>query len=88
MSYKSEECFSSRDNSPLTTYLSEDEAKNGADYVNVKYDRDLVFYKCDRCALWHLTPNSRHTRSRECDYCTDSNGSYKQLYFTENEAQK
>jgi len=88
MSYKSETCFSTHNNSPLTTYLSVDEAVSNATYVNTKFERNLVPYECDKCSLWHLTPKNRQTQSRECDYCTDSNGSSKQLYFTKNDAQK
>jgi hypothetical protein len=88
MSYKSETCFRRHDNSPLTTYTSFEEAENSAEYINIQYSNNLIPYECDTCSLWHLTPKDRHTQSKECDYCTDSNGSYKQLYFTESDAQK
>ena len=88
MSYKSDMCFSKHDNTPLTTYLSEDEAQNGADFVNSEHGTNLVPYKCNRCNEWHLSPRNRSTKSTKCYDCTDRLGHYKDLYATKDDAQK
>ena len=88
MSYKSDICFSKHNNTPLTTYVSEDEAQSGANFVNSKYDNDLVPYKCSNCNEWHLSPKNRSTKSTKCYDCTDRNGNNKDLYLTKNDAQQ
>jgi hypothetical protein len=88
MSYKSNTCFSKHNNSPLTTYSSGDEANDGANYSNREYGHNLIPYKCDNCNEWHLSPIDRSTKSTACDICTDSNGYYKDLYSTQDDAQQ
>jgi hypothetical protein len=88
MSYKSDTCFSKHNNSPLTTYSSEDEAKNGADYSNLEYGNNLIPYECDNCNEWHLSPKNRSTQNTTCDICTDSNGNHKDSYLTKDDAQR
>ncbi|MDR0556708.1 MAG: hypothetical protein LBG43_02390 [Treponema sp.] len=33
-----------------------------------------------KSGYWHLSPKERQTPSKECIYCTDSNGKKKELY--------
>lgn len=88
MRYKSEICFSKHDNSPVTAYSNEDEAKLGADYVNREHNSNFTHYKCNKCNQWHLSPKHRNTQSAKCSYCTDRDGNNKDLYFTKKDAQQ
>ncbi len=87
MCMKSTACMSKRSGKPLTEYHSEYEALEAAEYSNINYGNDLVPYKCSKCNQWHLTPKSRRTPSRKCEYCTDSVGRGKELYETEKAAE-
>ena len=81
MSIKSDSCYSKRTGEPLTEYVSEDQAREGADYTNSKYkNSSLAPYRCSKCNKWHLSPRDRQTPSIKCPSCTDSNGFYKDLY--------
>lgn len=88
MSYKSNTCFSKRDGSALSTYESQEEADNGANYANEKYQRDLKAYICDKCNLWHLSPKDRETPNSICKHCTDGENKPKALYQTEGNARR
>ena len=85
MSRKSMTCFK-KDGEPLSQYSSEYEARDGASHVKYKYGLDLAPYLCSKCGYWHLSPKERQTPSKECTYCTDSNGKHKELYETEEAA--
>jgi hypothetical protein len=87
MPYKSEICFK-KDGEPLSTYLSEDDAINGADHVRINYGNHLLPYECSRCGYWHLSPKERHTPSKTCRYCQDSMGGSKELYETREDAER
>ena len=82
---KSTTCFK-KDGEPLSYYDSEYEANKGASHVRYKYNLDLSPYQCSKCGYWHLSPKNRQTPSKECIYCTDSNGKHKELYETEEAA--
>lgn len=84
MSFKSSICFGQHGS--RTSYCSEGEAQNGARYVERKYQRSMVPYRCEHCGYWHLSPQSHHTPSELCVYCTDHCGKPKQTYRSENEA--
>jgi len=85
MPFKSEICFK-KNGEPLSTYTSKTEAVDGAKHANTNYGLDTLPYKCSKCGYWHLSPKSRQTPSKECNYCTDSSGSHKDLYKTEEAA--
>lgn len=87
MPFKSESRFK-KDGEPLSTYLSEHDAINGAIHVITNYANKLLPYHCPRCGHYHLTPKDRHTPSRKCLYCQDSNGMYKELYETQEAAER
>jgi predicted Zn-ribbon and HTH transcriptional regulator len=82
---KSEKCFK-KDGEPLSEYYSEDEAREGALYVEQNYELHLIPYQCDKCGYWHLSPKERQTPSTKCEFCTDSNGEKKELYESEETA--
>jgi hypothetical protein len=86
MPFKSEICFK-KDGEPLSSYLSEDDAVGGADYVRTNFGNDLVPYKCSKCGYWHLSPKERHTPSKTC-ICPDSGGKPKELYATREDAER
>ena len=88
MSYKSEICFSKQTDKPLTTYESEEEASDGANYANINYGNDLSSYHCSKCSNWHLSPSNRMTKSVKCRDCDDRNGKMKDLYETKVDAQR
>ena len=88
MSIKSDSCSSKRTGEPLTEYNTEYEAQEGADYANSTYGNNLAPYKCRDCGMWHLSPKDRQTPSSKCNSCTDSNGQYKDLYATEQAAER
>ena len=81
MASKSTTCMS-KQGEPLTEYEFAFQAEDAADYINTIYGNDLIPYDCTKCRYWHLTPKSRHTPSRTCDYCTSASGEPKTLYET------
>ncbi|WP_348720672.1 hypothetical protein [uncultured Alcanivorax sp.] len=87
MASKSITCMSKL-GEPLTEYEYEVQAESAANYINTIYGNDLIPYDCTKCSYWHLTPKSRHTPSRTCDYCTSSSGEPKSLYETREGAEK
>ena len=86
MSRKSETCVGSQSSRPLTEYDSEYDAREGADYANSRYHKNLVPYQCDRCNLWHLAPASRQTPSEPCGYCSGVDGKPKESYQSSDDA--
>jgi hypothetical protein len=80
MSFKSTTCFSKNTGNPLTEYISEYDAEDGASYIKKTYGNNLSPYQCNCCGGWHLSPKNRQTPSVKCPECTDSNGYYKDLY--------
>ena len=87
MSVKSTTCFN-RKGKPLTEYYTESDAQEGADYANKLHRNNLTPYRCDKCGLWHLSPQNRQTPSRKCNICKDRNGKPKELYFFEQDAKQ
>ena len=87
MSRKSDICIGKQTGRPLTEYDSLEEAREGADYANVTYKRNLVPYECELCRKWHLSPKSRMTPSTKCPYCKGANGQVKDAYRNQREAQ-
>jgi hypothetical protein len=87
MPFKSEICFK-KDGKPLSTYLSEHEAIDGANHVRMNHGIHLLPYECSRCGHWHLSPKERHTPSKTCIYCPDSRGRPKELYETREDAER
>jgi hypothetical protein len=85
---KSRSCTGRISGRPLTEYDSEVEAWDGGDHARLMYDRDLVPYRCRRCAKWHLAPKSRHTPSEECSWCRGRSGEAKASYRTEVDARR
>jgi hypothetical protein len=88
MGIKSDSCFSKRTGKPLTEYDTKYQAQEGADYANSTYDNDLSPYQCSHCELWHLSPRDRQTSSSKCNACVGGNGQYKDLYSTQEYAEK
>jgi len=86
MPIKSDTCFNQKNGEPLTEYISEYDAKQGAEYVKASYGHDLIPYRCSSCGKWHLSPRNRQTPSRICHFCKDSYGNSKDLYKTEEAA--
>ena len=86
MPYQSEICFK-KNGEPLVTYLSKHDALNGANHVII-YGNQLMPYRCPKCGYFHLTPENRHTPSKKCSYCLDSNGNSKELYETQEAAER
>lgn len=87
MSQKSRSCRSKKTGKPLSEYLSEYEAQEGADYVKYAYKTDVIPYQCTQCKRWHLSP-VKDIQNTICDYCVDQYGSLKDLYPTKQDAQK
>lgn len=88
MSTKSETCISKATKNPLTEYLTEVEAEVGANYAKINHGRELAPYQCEKCRKWHLSPTERQTPSEPCEFCQDSYGDTKSLYFSEESAQR
>ena len=88
MAIKSETCIGKTSGKPLTEYVSEREAQEGADHAQSRYGRKLVPYQCDACGLWHLAPQNRQTPSTKSPVCTGADGKPKDSYRNENEAQR
>ena len=87
MANKSKSCVG-RTGEPLTEYCSQVEAQRGADHVNLLHGKRLLPYRCDSCHRWHLAPEDRHTPSTKCGLCVDGRGSMKELYPSEEIAEK
>lgn len=86
--YPFTQCTSARTGKPLCTYQCRFSAQQAADQARINFGRAMVPYQCDRCNHWHLCPEDRHTPSEPCHYCTSGEGKPKQLYSSENDAQK
>jgi hypothetical protein len=84
---KSNTCFK-KDGQPLTVFFSEYEAQEGADYANSTYDNNLSPYQCKKCDGFHLSPANRQTPSTQCSRCKGADGAPKNLYETEQGAQR
>ncbi|MFT6915613.1 MAG: hypothetical protein ACJAWL_001923 [Motiliproteus sp.] len=83
---KSETCFGKTSGEPLTEYDYDFEAESAAEYSKECYGNDLVPYHCSKCDRWHLSPKSRQTPSKKCEFCTAGDGSYKDSYKTKADA--
>jgi len=88
MSSKSTTCMGKQSGQPLTEYTSADEASEAAVYVEATHGSVMKPYRCQRCQEWHLAPASRHTPSAPCGSCVGRDGSPKQTYRSEREAQR
>ena len=80
-------CTSPKTGRARKSYSSEASAIEAAKYMPSSYG-EQVPVQCDSCGEWHLTPASRNTPSKTCDYCTDGDGNSKQLYFSRESAIK
>lgn len=85
---KSDTCVGKKSGKPLTEYDSQHEAQEGADHANSTYGQGLVPYQCDRCEMWHLSPENRQTPSTRCGYCRGSDGKPKESYGSAEDAQR
>ena len=85
---KSSTCFGKSSKTPLNEYSSKAEAKEAADYRNENYNNNSAMtpYKCEVCNMWHIAPKKRQTPSKKCSFCTGSDGTFKDLYFTREDA--
>lgn len=88
MGIKSTTCFGTKSGKPLTEYMTQQEAQEGANYANKTYRQNLVPYRCDTCGYWHLALGNRQTPSKPCPYCTSADGSAKEAYQSKSDAQK
>lgn len=88
MSLKSPTCVGKKSGKPLTEYASLAEAEDGAAHANKAYRQNLVPYQCDTCGLWHLSPKSRQTPSTTCRFCTGADGSPKEAYRSQRDAER
>jgi hypothetical protein len=82
------ECVNTKTGKSRVSYSTEYEAELRAQELSLKYDGEQNPYRCNDCGQWHLSPKSRQTPSKECSYCTDSDGNPKQLYFKKGDAHK
>jgi hypothetical protein len=82
------ECVNIKTGKSRVSYSTEYEAELRAQELSLKYDGEQNPYRCNDCGQWHLSPKSRQTPSKECSYCTDSDGNPKQLYFKKGDAHK
>ena len=83
---KSETCFGKQSREPLAQYFDQGEAQDAAEYSKEIYNNELVYYKCNNCQFWHLSPKFRVTPSAKCSRCTASDGNLKDTYRTKKEA--
>lgn len=81
------ECVNTKTGKPRVSYNTEYQAELRAQELSLKYGEQHP-YRCNDCGQWHLSPKSRQTPSKECSYCTDSDGNPKQLYFQKGDAHK
>lgn len=84
---KLSETCKSRFGKPLQEYSSEEEALDAVIYVKNNYGNEVEPYFCNYCGNWHLATKNRKTPSIQSE-CLDSNGNFKQLYPTEEAAQR
>lgn len=80
-------CISPKTGRARKSYSSEACAIEAARYMPDSYG-EQVPVQCDSCGEWHLTPASRNTPGKTCEYCTDGDGNSKQLYFSREGAMK
>ena len=80
---KSPTCKGSN-NQYLEEYHSEVAARIDAERIKKEFGHDLVPQSCRTCGYWHLAPVSK---SRQCQFCTDSALFQKDLYATRQEAE-
>ena len=85
---KSATCIGVKSGKPLTEYDSQQEALEGADHANSRYQRNLVPYHCSDCGKWHLSPMDRQTPSEKCALCTGRDGTSKDSYRSREDAQR
>lgn len=86
---KSNSCFSKKTGEPLSVYVSENDALNGAMLTRINGGPDFYPYQCDKCGYYHLAPeNSRINVKRNACHCRDSNGKPKALYLSKEDAEK
>tara|TARA_R110000751_G_scaffold45357_1_gene102961 strand:+ start:2550 stop:2897 length:348 start_codon:yes stop_codon:yes gene_type:complete len=83
---KSEICFGKVSGEPLTEYYSEHEALDAAEYSEIQFGHELVPYNCRKCGQWHLSPKSRQTPTKTCEFCTAADSSFKESYKTKVDA--
>lgn len=88
MGGKSATCVGKKSGRPLTEYHSQAEAQNAADYVSSAHGREMTPYRCARCGYWHLSPTERQTPSKECTYCSGSDGRPKANYESQSDAER
>lgn len=85
---KSDTCFGKVSGEPLNVYLDEEDAQNAAVYSKELFNNELSPYQCNNCNFWHLSPKFRVTPSKKCKRCTAGDGSYKDTYRTQKEANR
>lgn len=83
---KSDTCFGKVSREPLTEYYFEHDALEAAEYSKEQFGHELVPYSCIKCDKWHLSPKSRQTPTKTCEFCTAADGSYKDSYKTKADA--
>jgi hypothetical protein len=88
MNVKSNTCIGVKTKKPLTAYYSQSSAQEAANFVKQNYNNSMLPYRCDKCDLWHIAPQDRHTPSEKCNRCTSANGASKDLYKNKNDAIK
>jgi hypothetical protein len=83
MSFKSDKCFGVMSGKPVTSYESEEEAVDGINYIRDNFNNSvpMVWYKCEKCGFYHISPKSRETESKLCG-CKDQDGEHLQLFDT------
>ncbi len=87
MGFDSKTCFGKVSGKPLKSYFTKMEAMEAVSYVKNEYGNEQVAYKCSKCEYWHLSPADRQTPCKTCS-CVDSYGKPKQLYETQEAAEK
>lgn len=60
----------SRQGKPLSAYPTETSAFEGAAYVQNRYGNKMKPYRCQKCSLWHLSPEVRSTPNHHCNGCS------------------
>ena len=85
---KSAQCVGQGSKQSLTEYDTSEEAQAGAAHVAARYGSDTVPYRCSRCGRWHLAPRNRQTPSSPCGSCRGKDGSPKEAYHTEQDAER
>ena len=88
MAHRSDTCISKRTGQGLEYFFSKDDADHRAYHLNSRLGGRLVPYNCNKCYMWHLSPEDRQTPNTICQDCTDREGSKKALYETRASAAK